>query len=110
MRVAGAGAAHERAAEPIDDPVPPEAWAGTFVLDPAHFKRGRKRLSADELARLVSHDDVQEYKREKAAALKHLPGGVMIADILTKAPARVIYIDLLRLIDAYASDGIACPT
>ena len=48
--------------------VPPEAWAGTFVLDPAHFKRGRKRLSADELARLVSHDDVQEYKREKAAA------------------------------------------
>ena len=32
-----------------------------------------------------------------------------IADILTKAPARVVFIDLLRLIDAYAQDGIACP-
>ena len=37
------------------------------------------------------------------------PQAAMIADILTKAPARVIYIDLLRLIDAYAQDGIACP-
>ena len=34
---------------------------------------------------------------------------LMIADILTKAPARVVFIDLLRLIDAYAQDGIACP-
>ena len=45
----------------------------------------------------------------EAVAMKHLPGRVMIADILTKAPARVVFIDLLRLIDAYAQDGIACP-
>ena len=45
----------------------------------------------------------------EAVSMQHLPGRVMIADILTKAPARVVFIDLLRLIDAYAQDGIACP-
>ena len=40
--------------------------------------------------------------------MQHLPGRV-IADILTKAPARAVLIDLLRLINAYARDGIACP-
>ena len=32
-----------------------------------------------------------------------------VGGLMTKAPARVIFIDLLRLIDAYAQDGIACP-
>ena len=42
--------------------------------------------------------------------MKHLPGKVMIADILTKAPARVVFIELLKLIDRYSVDGVACPT
>ena len=35
----------------------------------------------------------------------HLPGRVMIADLLTKAVARVLYHELLRLFDAYAASG-----
>ena len=35
---------------------------------------------------------------------------MMIADLMTKACARVTYIELLRLIDSYARDGIACPS
>ena len=41
--------------------------------------------------------------------LRHLPGKVMIADVLTKAVERPLFIALLRLFDAYASDGIVCP-
>ena len=41
--------------------------------------------------------------------LKHLPGKIMLADLLTKAVARVTYVTLMRLYDAYAEDGIACP-
>ena len=66
------------------------------------FKNTKHILRAAEFLR--------DLVMREAVAMKHLPGRVMIADILTKAPARVIYIDLLRLIDAYASDGIACPT
>ena len=41
--------------------------------------------------------------------LRHLPGKVMIADVLTKAVERPLYLALLRLFDAYATDGIVCP-
>ena len=77
------------------------ASAIAMSLDPIAFKNTKHILRAAEfLCDLVMRE---------AVAMKHLPGRVMIADILTK-PARVVYIDLLRLIDAYASDGIACPT
>ena len=33
----------------------------------------------------------------------------LLADLLTKAVARVTYVTLMRLYDAYAEDGIACP-
>ena len=46
----------------------------------------------------------------EAVAMQHLPGRVMIADLLTKAVSRILYIQLLGLIDAYARDGVACPT
>ena len=35
---------------------------------------------------------------------------VLIADILTEAPARAVFLDLVRLIDRYAADGVACPS
>ena len=42
--------------------------------------------------------------------LKHKPGSIMIADVLTKAVARSIYLDLLKLFDSYSTDGQVCPT
>ena len=41
--------------------------------------------------------------------LRHVPGRVMIADVLTKAVARSLYIELLRLFDAYSAEGNVCP-
>ena len=40
--------------------------------------------------------------------LEHLAGARMLADILTKAPARQIFRDLLALLDAFATNGNAC--
>ena len=70
-------------------------------MDPIAFKNTKHILRAAEFLRDLVH--------REAVSMQHLPGRVMIADILTKAPARVVFIDLLRLIDAYAKDGIACP-
>ena len=54
-----------------------------------------------------------EFLRDLVARLvievHHLPGRVMIADLLTKAVARVLYHELLRLFDAYAASGEVCP-
>ena len=36
----------------------------------------------------------------------HLPGVVMVADLLTKAPAHVVFLELMLLIQNYAADGI----
>ena len=33
----------------------------------------------------------------------------MLADLLTKAVARPLYLELLRLFDRYAKDGVAGP-
>ena len=72
-----------------------------MAFDPVAFKNTKHILRAAEFLRDLVH--------REAVSMQHLPGRVMIADILTKAPARVVFIDLLRLIDAYAQDGIACP-
>ena len=54
-----------------------------------------------------------EFLRDLVARLvievRHLPGRVMIADLLTKAVARALYHELLRLFDAYAASGEVCP-
>ena len=40
----------------------------------------------------------------------HLPGKVMIADLLTKAVARALFASLMDLIRQYAESGVACPS
>ena len=39
----------------------------------------------------------------------HVSGRVMIADLLTKAVARVTFHTLLDLFDRYPTDGVVCP-
>ena len=41
--------------------------------------------------------------------LKHVPGSTMVADLLTKAVSRVVFIALLKLLDEYAATGTVCP-
>ena len=66
-------------------------------------------------SRLV-HDRVEGQSRpgvdgvaREVIALKHLPGKIMLADVLTKAVARAIFLLLTRLIAEYSTTGIASP-
>ena len=67
----------------------------------ATFKNTKHILRAAEFLR--------DLVAKARVAMGHLPERVMIADLMTKACARVTYIELLRLIDSYARDGVACP-
>ena len=78
------------------------ASAIALSLDPVAFKKTKHILRAAEFLRdLVAREVIR---------MQHLPGKMMIADILTKAPARPIFLELVKLIDAYAKSGIACPS
>ena len=75
--------------------------AVNMAFDPVAFKNTKHILRDAEFLRdLVARE---------VLILKHLPGKIMLADLLTKAVARVTYVALMRLYDAYAEDGIACP-
>ena len=37
----------------------------------------------------------------------HVPGVTMLADLLTKAVSRPVYLRLRSLLDSYADDGVA---
>ncbi len=42
--------------------------------------------------------------------MQHLPGKIMVADLLTKAVARALFASLMDLIRQYAESGVACPS
>ena len=72
-----------------------------MAFDPIAFKQTKHILRAASFLRdLVAREVV---------SLRHVPGRVMIADLLTKAVARPLFHQLLRLFDAYAVDGVVCP-
>ena len=71
-------------------------------VDPVAFKKTKHILRAAEFLRdLVAREVIM---------LKHLPGKIMIADLLTKAVARPIFLELTRLIAEYAATGVVSPT
>lgn len=72
-----------------------------MTRDPVAFKKTKHILRAAEFLRdLVAREVV---------VFTHLPGKIMIADVLTKAVSRALFSELLALIRKYASDGVACP-
>ena len=67
-------------------------------FDPIAFKRTKHILRAAEYLRdLVSRDVIVVY---------HTPGRTMIADILTKAVARAIFVALLALVRGLADGDV----
>ena len=65
-----------------------------LAFDPVAFKKTKHILRAAEFLRdLVAREVV---------TLEHVAGATMIADILTKACARAIYVELMQLIIDYA--------
>ena len=71
-------------------------------LDPVAFKQTKHILRAAQFLRDLVHREV--------VLPKHLPGKVMIADLLTKAVARAVFHTLVALLNKFAADGIACPS
>ena len=72
-----------------------------MAFDPVAFKQTKHIMRAAEFLRdLVAREVI---------TLRHVPGRTMLADLLTKAVERAIFLQLLRLFDRYASDGVVCP-
>ena len=78
------------------------ASAVSMSLDPVAFKKTKHILRAAEFLRdLVARE---------VTRLQHVAGKVMIADLLTKAPARAVFLELVRLLDDYARSGVVTPS
>ena len=73
-----------------------------MAFDPVAFKKTKHILRAAEFLRDLVH--------REAITLQHVAGVVMLADILTKAVSRPIFLRLLQLLDQYAVSGDACPS
>ena len=73
-----------------------------MAFDPVAFKQTKHILRAAEFLRDLVHREV--------LVMRHLPGRVMLADLLTKAVTRAIYAELMQLFARYSQDGIVCPT
>ena len=68
-------------------------------FDAVAFKNTKHILRAAYFLRdLVARD---------VCIVKHVAGSTMIADLLTKAPARVVFVEMLRLLLAYPISGTA---
>ena len=73
-----------------------------MAYDAIAFKKTKHILRAAEFLRdLVARE---------VLLLRHVAGRVMIADLLTKAVSRAIFVVLIALLDAYARSGVACPS
>ena len=46
----------------------------------------------------------------EVVTLQHVRGAVMLADLLTKAVARPVFLTLIRLLDDFAVSHDACPS
>jgi len=71
-------------------------------FDPVAFKQTKHILRAAEFLR--------DHVLRAAVTLRHVPGRVMIADLLTKSVPRALFLALLRLFDTYAENGVVCPS
>ena len=65
-----------------------------MACDPVAFKNTKHIMRAAEFLR--------DLVRREVVTLTHMRGAIMLADLLTKAVARPLFIDLLRLLDDYA--------
>ena len=70
-----------------------------MAFDPVAFKKTKHILRAAEFLRdLVAREVI---------TLRHVPGSTMVADLLTKATSRQIFVALIKLIDTFSVNGIA---
>ena len=68
-----------------------------LAQDPVAFKKTKHILRAAKFMR--------DLVAKLVVRLEHVPGGVMIADVLTKAVSRMTYVELLRMFDLFCATG-----
>ena len=66
-----------------------------MAFDPVAFKNTKHVLRAAEFLR--------DIVARRVVAMHHVPGRTMVADLLTKAVARALFMELCRLLEGYAS-------
>jgi len=70
-----------------------------MAYDPVSFKKTKHIMRAAEFLRdLVARE---------VCSVQHVAGAVMLADLMTKAQARPVFLALMRLLAAYAATGRA---
>ena len=73
-----------------------------MATDPVAFKKTKHILRAAEFLRdLVAREVIR---------LEHVSGTVMLADLLTKAVNRMLYLALVQLLIDYSASGVVSPT
>ena len=72
--------------------------AVAMAFDPVAFKNTKHILRAAEF--------LKHHTLCGSVVIKHAKGVIMIADILTKAQARPIFLQLLKLLDDYSKNSI----
>ena len=72
-----------------------------MAFDPVAFKKTKHILRAAEFLR--------DLVLREVIVMAHLSGSIMIADVLTKAVARALFVKLIALVDEYHVQGIAAP-
>ena len=79
--------------------VPSPKSAVGMAFDPVAFKKTKHILRAAEFLRdLVAREVV---------SVEHLPGAVMLADILTKAASRAVFVELIKQLDTFVITSVA---
>ena len=59
---------------------------------------------------LGSTEFLRDLVARQVIVLRHVSGRVMLADLLTKAVERAIFLQLITLFDRYSIDGVVCPS
>ena len=87
----------ETVEQPLDGRLRLAKSAVDLAFDPVAFKHTKHILRAAEFLR--------DLVARRVVTLQHVKGAVMLADVLTKACARPIFLELIRLLDGYAASG-----
>ena len=69
-----------------------------MAFDPVAFKKTKHILRAANF--------FKDHTKKNTITLQHCKGVIMIADILTKAVARQLFLQLLKLLDDYSINSI----
>ena len=70
-----------------------------MAFDPVAFKKTKHIMRAAEFLR--------DLVARQVVTVQHVAGAVMLADLLTKAQARPVFLELMRLLSGYATSGRA---